>query len=230
MPLYSLDASDPRQPFPPTEHALDEPNGLLALGGCLSPQRILNAYRNGIFPWFGPDDPILWWSPQPRMVLFPERLHVARSLRKSVRRMAYDIRYDTQFAEVIRACAAPRDQQQGTWITAEMQQAYCVLHRLGYAHSIEAWQDGELVGGLYGLALGQVFFGESMFYLRRDASKAAFVDLVQHLQIWDYRLIDCQVASDHLTSLGAETIDRQHFNRLLDQHVYFPPAAGAWQL
>lgn len=214
--LYWLDPNDRRHAFPAVERALREPNGLLAVGGDLAPERILNAYRHGIFPWFGPGQPILWWSPDPRAVLFPDKLKVARSLRKTINKGAFQVRFDTAFAQVIRACAeTPRRGQNGTWITAEMQQAYLRLHKMGYAHSAESWHGDELVGGLYGLHLGRVFYGESMFSRQTDASKVAFVHLVRRLQEEGVVLIDCQVTTDHLLSLGAEEIPRRRFSELL---------------
>lgn len=228
MQLQQLDPRDPAQAFPPVTQALRSPNGLLAVGGCLAPQRILNAYRVGIFPWFSPQEPILWWSPNPRMVVFPEHLIVSRSLHKTLRQQRFLVTYDRAFVEVMSACAQPRTDQAGTWISPEMLEAYTKLHQLGHAHSIEAWQEGELVGGLYGIALGQVFFGESMFHRCRDASKVAFVHLVQHLQNWGYQLIDCQVASPHLASLGAEDISRSRFSALLEQHCNAPISPNAW--
>lgn len=229
MQLTLLDPDNPAQAFPDPERALTEPNGLLAWGGCLSARRLLNAYRHGIFPWYNPGEPILWWSPNPRLVLYPERLNVSRSLQKTLRRNAFEIRYDHDFAAVIAACAAPRPGSAGTWLTQEMRTAYRTLHRLGVAHSAEAWQDGQLVGGLYGLAIGRVFFGESMFHHRTDASKAAFVTLVRQLAAWDYRLIDCQVSSGHLLSFGAEEIDRDLFGTQLRQWCAERPAATAWR-
>lgn len=217
---YWLDPADRSYAFPPVEHALKEPDGLLAVGGDLAPQRILSAYRHGIFPWFSPGQPILWWSPDPRAVLFPDQLKVARSLRKTINKGSYQVRFDTAFARVIRACAAtPRRGQNGTWITPEMQQAYIRLHEMGYAHSAESWHGDELVGGLYGMRLGRVFFGESMFSHRSDASKVAFVHLVRRLQEEGVVLIDCQVTTDHLLSLGAEEIPRRRFVELLGQYA-----------
>lgn len=217
---YWLDPVDRSYAFPPVEHALHEPDGLLAVGGDLAPQRILNAYHHGIFPWFSPGQPILWWSPDPRAVLFPDKLKVARSLRKTINKGSYQVRFDTAFARVIRACAeTPRHGQNGTWITPEMQQAYIRLHEMGYAHSAESWHGDELVGGLYGMRLGRVFFGESMFSHRTDASKVAFVHLVRKLQEEGVVLIDCQVTTDHLLSLGAEEIPRRRFVELLGQYA-----------
>jgi leucyl/phenylalanyl-tRNA--protein transferase len=217
---FWLDADDKGYAFPPVEHALREPDGLLAVGGDLAPERILSAYRQGIFPWFSPGQPILWWSPDPRAVLLPEKLKVSRSLRKTINKGSFRVTFDTAFEQVIRACAAtPRRGQPGTWITEEMQQAYIHLHRMGHAHSAESWSGDELVGGLYGLRLGRVFYGESMFSRRTDASKVAFVHLVRKLQEEGVVLIDCQVTTDHLLSLGAEEIPRRRFVELLRQHT-----------
>lgn len=201
--------------FPPTSQALSEPNGLLAAGGDLSADRLLAAYQRGIFPWYEPGQPILWWTPDPRMVLFPDKVHISRSLRKTLRKNLFTVTADKAFAHVITACAEKRAYAEGTWITDDMKQAYCDLHELGVAHSIEAWQDGDLVGGLYGVAIGKVFFGESMFSIRKDASKVAFVCLANQLKQWGFQLIDCQVASQHLFSLGAEEISRSQFEQLL---------------
>ncbi len=225
MHLHWLDA-DPR--FPPVEQALRDPNGLLAMGGDLHPQTLLEAYRQGIFPWYEAGQPILWWSPDPRLVLYPERLKVSRSLRKVLRAGRFEIRFDTAFDAVIEGCAAPRPGQSGTWITEEMKAAYRRLHRLGHAHSAEAWQDGELAGGLYGVALGGVFFGESMFTRVSDASKAAFTTLVRHLQNWGYTLIDCQVTTDHLLRLGAEEVPRRRFQRELETALLHPGRPAPW--
>ncbi len=206
--------------FPHPDMAMSEPDGLLAIGGDLSPQRIVNAYINGIFPWFSEGQPILWWSPNPRAVLFPEKLHVSRSLKKLIRKGIYSSTLDQAFEQVIENCArTPRKDQDGTWITDEMAEAYIHLHRLGLAHSAECWLDGELVGGLYGIALGEVFFGESMFSHRTNASKVAFVHLLDELKKADYALIDCQVTTDHLLSLGAEEIPRNQFLNLVKVHT-----------
>ncbi len=201
--------------FPPLERALKSPNGLLAAGGDLSPERLKVAYSEGIFPWYESGQPILWWSPDPRSVLFPAKLHISRSLRKTLRKNLFNVTADTAFESVINACAKSRKYTHGTWITPEMQRAYTQLFQLGYAHSVEAWQNGELVGGLYGVALGRAFFGESMFSFRTDASKVAFVHLVKQLQIQGYQVIDCQVSSEHLFSLGAEEIPRSQFSQIL---------------
>lgn len=194
-------------PFPPVERALTEPNGLLAAGGDLSWARLLEGYRHGIFPWFSPGDPILWWSPDPRMVLVPCEFRCSKSLAKTLRNKPHDVRIDTAFEAVMRACAAPRDGHGGTWIVEEMIRAYCKLHELGYAHSVEVWMEGELAGGLYGVALGRMFYGESMFSRRTDASKIA----LHHLSQQDYGLIDCQFHTPHLASLGAKEVGRAEF-------------------
>lgn len=194
---------------------MDEPNGLLAAGGDLSPPRLLAAYRLGIFPWYEEGQPILWWSPHPRTVLFPADIHVSRSLHKTLRRQELRVTLDQCFEKVIRACAGPRRDAHGTWITEEMIEAYCQLHRLGYAHSVEVWQQGRLSGGLYGVALGRAFFGESMFSLVSNASKVALVHLAGQLREWDFGFIDCQVESPHLLSMGATSITRHEFQNLL---------------
>ena len=209
-----LDAEDP---FPPVDEALREPNGLLAAGGDLSPARLLDAYRQGIFPWFGDEDPLLWWSPDPRMVLFVDELHVSRSLRKTIRSGRFSVTADRAFSAVMSGCAEPRADQEGTWITTEMRAAYARLAALGYAHSVEAWEGDALVGGLYGVAIGRMFFGESMFARVSDASKVAFVALVRQLQRWGFRLIDCQMPTAHLASLGAREIPRREFLAEVDR-------------
>ena len=215
-------------PFPPVSKALQSPNGLLCAGGDLSPERIVEAYSRGIFPWFSEGDPILWWSPDPRMVLFPAELKVSRSLRKALARGDYETRFDTAFREVMQACAHPRNGQGGTWIVPEMVDAYTQLHERGLAHSVESWRDGELVGGLYGVALGKVFFGESMFARAPDASKVALVKLVQRLAADGYRVIDCQQATAHLASLGAREIPRKEFAQLVEDSIQNPPSGERW--
>ena len=215
-------------PFPPAARALVQPNGLLAAGADLTPARLLEAYRHGIFPWYSEGEPILWWSPDPRMVLFTEQLKVSRSLAKSVRNKGFEVRFDTVFAAVIDACAAPRHGQGGTWITAEMRTAYLRLHRLGHAHSVETWRAGELQGGLYGVAIGRMFFGESMFARAADASKVALVALVQDLHRRGFPLIDCQMVTRHLVSLGARAIPRAEFLRRVEALVNFDLGPGSW--
>jgi leucyl/phenylalanyl-tRNA--protein transferase len=220
----------PDDPVPPVTAALTEPNGLLAAGGELSAARLIEAYRGGIFPWFNPGQPILWWSPDPRMVLFPSELKVSRSLNKTLRNRDHEMRADTSFQAVMRACAEPRAEQDGTWITDEMVAAYCALHDQGIAHSVETWIGGELAGGLYGVALGRVFYGESMFTRAADASKIALVSLVRQLERWNFGMIDCQVHTGHLTSLGAREIPRAEFLRKLVELVNYPDAYGRWKL
>jgi len=228
LPLQWLDPNDAAQPFPDVEDALREPDGLLAIGGDLSPSRLLRAYRQGIFPWYNSDQPILWWSPDPRTVLYPPSLKISRSLRKTLRKSIFTVTADTAFRRVIQYCAAPRSTDGGTWLTDDMVEAFCRLHRMGHAHSVESWYQGELVGGLYGLALGRIFFGESMFARHSDASKVAFVRLVEHLQQWGYVLIDCQVASEHLRSLGATSIPRRDFIATLNRYCDVPTAWRTW--
>jgi leucyl/phenylalanyl-tRNA---protein transferase len=215
-------------PFPPVQLALREPNGLLAAGGDLSPERLLEAYRKGIFPWFSEGDPILWWSPDPRMVLFPGELRISRSFGKILRNRRYEIRFDSEFEEVIAGCAAPRKGETGTWISETMTAAYVRLHRLGYAHSVETWMAGDLAGGLYGVAIGGVFFGESMFSRVRDASKIALAALVAHLRSAGFELIDCQMHTRHLETLGARGIPRRRFSRLLEELIHYPGSPGTW--
>lgn len=209
--------------FPPVTQALRSPNGLLAAGGDLSATRLLEAYRHGIFPWFSEGEPILWWSPDPRMVLFPGEFKLSHSLRKTLRKGDHEVRTDTAFEQVMRACAAPRAGANGTWIHEEMIAAYCELHRLGYAHSIETWMDGQLAGGLYGMALGRMFYGESMFSRRTDASKIALTHLAAQLKRWDFGMIDCQMNTPHLASLGAREIPRKEFIARLQELINYAP-------
>lgn len=213
-------AEDPGAQFPPIEQALLDPDGLLAVGGDLSPQRLLNAYQQGIFPWYSEGEPILWWSPDPRCVLFPEKLKISRSLKKTLRKQLFKISMDTAFEAVMRACAESRPNQQGTWISEDMLQAYVRMHQLGFAHSVECWQDEQLVGGLYGMAIGKVFFGESMFSRKTDASKVALVYLCDYLIEHGFKLIDSQIYTPHLESLGAELIPRPQFAELLKQYCW----------
>lgn len=214
--------------FPDPETALDEPDGLLAIGGDLHPERLIQAYSQGIFPWFSDDQPVLWWSPNPRCVLFPSRVHIARSLRRRLNRNDLRITVDCAFEEVIRNCGALREE--GTWITGDMEAAYCHLHELGHAHSFEAWNaDGQLVGGLYGVAIGRCFFGESMFSRQRDASKVVFVHVARQLEHWGYALMDCQVENGHLMSLGAERISRRRFLTIIKENGD-RPAGHDWHM
>lgn len=218
--------SQPR--FPPLDCALAEPNGLLAAGGALTPPWLLAAYARGIFPWYSEGEPILWWSPDPRLVLFPDHIHLSRSLRRVLRSARFEVRTDSAFAAVIAACAAPRGGAPGTWITAEMQAAYIRMHELGYAHSVECWRDGELVGGLYGMALGRVFFGESMFSRVPDASKVALAHLGRLLAARGYGIIDCQMTTPHLMSMGAVEIPRALFCRALAALIEYGPPPERW--
>jgi leucyl/phenylalanyl-tRNA--protein transferase len=220
----------PDTPFPPLTAALAEPNGLLAAGGDLSPERLLAAYRRGIFPWYSDGQPILWWSPDPRMVLHVSEFHISHSLSKRVRRGDFEIRVDTAFRSVIEACATtPRDGQRGTWITGPMVDAYCELHRRGHAHSVESWRDGELRGGLYGLALDRMFFGESMFAWESDASKVALVHLVALVRRMDVPLIDCQQETSHLSTFGARPIAREAFAAHLAALIHSTEPVAAWR-
>ena len=201
----------PADPFPPVEQALDQPDGLLAAGGSLTTRRLVEAYRHGIFPWFNEGDPILWWSPDPRTVLRPSQIHVSRSLRKTLRKESFLLTIDRVFTRVLDGCAAPRSGDSGTWLSLPMRRAYASLHAEGLAHSIEVWMDGELAGGIYGVAIGRMFFGESMFSRRTDASKIAMARLAAQLDRWEFPLIDCQLETHHLLSLGAEQLSRRAF-------------------
>ncbi len=216
--------------FPDAESALQEPNGLLAAGGNLAPERLIEAYSKGIFPWFEEDQPILWWTPDPRMVLFPEELHISRSLSRAMKKSSLELTSDQAFDKVMLACAGRRRYASGTWITNEMIDAYCALHTRGVAHSIEAWDEGTLVGGLYGLAIGEVFFGESMFSHQDNASKIAFASTVQKLRSLGYRLIDCQVSSPFLASFGAREIPRREFITMLPRSADYSRNKAHWPL
>lgn len=231
LSLHLLNPNRPDEPFPSVAQAWNEPNGLLAVGGDLSVQRLANAYSHGIFPWFGPREPIYWWSPNPRAVLYPAHTRLSRSLRKNMRNKGYQICFDQNFRAVVNACAAPRSYTNGTWITEDMSAAYARLHEAGMAHSVEVYSpDGaELIGGLYGVAVGGVFCGESMFSRSPDTSKIALVALAYHLQRWGFAVIDCQIANEHLLSMGAEEIPRAQFLEILKQHAHTPPAAD-WRI
>lgn len=224
MPVFRL---PDQMIFPDPE--LSRRDGLLAVGGDLSPERLVLAYRMGIFPWYADGEPILWWSPDPRLVLYPDELHVSRSLEKILKQGRYHVTLDRDFAAVIAACAeSPRENQPGTWITGDMKAAYCRLHEAGVAHSVEVWQEGELAGGLYGVSLGKCFFGESMFTRRANASKIGLVTLVRLLRHWSFRLIDCQVTTGHLVRLGAREISRKRFLAELGQALKSPTRQGGW--
>ncbi|MCF6253128.1 MAG: leucyl/phenylalanyl-tRNA--protein transferase [Thiomicrorhabdus sp.] len=221
--------------FPPTHLALPDPNGLLAIGGNLTPEWLLHAYSKGIFPWFNPEEPILWWSPNPRSVLFIDELKIKRSLRKTIQKWTktpdFSVTLDQDFTGVMHACASvPRKDQAGTWITPAMLTAYTKLHQSGHAHSVEVWQDGQLVGGLYGIAIGKMFFGESMFSNVTDGSKVALVALSMQLKEWGFKLIDTQVETPHLNSLGASQIKRVEFEGLMNQQINQPFNTQKWQL
>ncbi len=223
-----LDPDDDSDPFPAIELALKDPDGLLAAGGSLRPERLLKAYRSGIFPWFDDQQPILWWSPDPRLMLKPSELHISRSLNKFIKKQHYRCTIDTAFDRVMTACSAPREQQDGSWITDSMIDAYQELFKLGHAHSVEVWLNNELIGGLYGVCIGQVFFGESMFSRQTNASKVGFAFICRHLAEWGCEVVDCQVHSDHLESLGAAVIPRNSFMQLLDQYCPLPLSNNAW--
>jgi leucyl/phenylalanyl-tRNA---protein transferase len=225
-----LSEQDRVEAFPPVAQALKEPDGLLAAGGDLSPERLQAAYRRGIFPWYSRGQPILWWSPDPRAVLIPRELKISRSLAKTLRNSRFEVRFDTAFADVIAACGDSKLRAEGTWIVREMRAAYCKLHELGLAHSVEVWRDQELVGGLYGVALGKIFYGESMFSRVSDASKVALKFLCDELIRREFALIDCQMATPHLLSLGAKLIPRKEFIDAVGVYAQPPDMAGAWEL
>lgn len=215
MPIPFITDDDELTPFPAVRDALHEPNGLLMAGGNLSQARLLSAYSQGIFPWYEADDPILWWSPDPRCVIHPNKIHISKSLRKTIRSSHFTITENTAFSDVMEQCGEPRDGSRGTWITQQMLSAYCELHESGIAQSVELWMNEKLIGGLYGIVLGRVFIGESMFSRERDASKMALAHLAQS---GSYDLIDCQLETEHLVSMGAETIRRQEYIDLLKKH------------
>lgn len=227
--LYWIDPDSAADNFPPITSALPQPDGLLCFGGDLSPERLLNAYQRGIFPWYSEGQPIMWWSPSPRCVIYPHELSVSRSLKKKMRNAGYQFSMDRAFEEVIKACAAARNDESGTWITQDMQDAYIQLHKLGHAHSAEIWKDGTLIGGLYGIALGQIFFGESMFSLQADASKMALACMTRRLIRHGFQLIDAQVTSAHMMSLGAREIERQTFSTMLQKYCHVAHDINVWQ-
>jgi len=229
QPLLWIAANTLADDFPDVREALEDPDGLLAAGGDLASGTLLEAYRRGIFPWYSHGQPILWWSPDPRCVLYPGQVHASRSLRRTLRRERFAVVCDTAFDAVLHGCAGPRRGVEGTWLSNEMIAAYRRLHHLGAAHSVECLQDGALVGGLYGVTIGRVFFGESMFSRVSDASKCALFSLSHNLRRWGYELIDCQLDSAHLRSLGALTIPRSRFTQLLERLCGEAPAAGAWK-
>ena len=226
MPIFRL-VDEPI--FPPPDYA--DPSGLLAVGGDLSKERLLEAYRLGIFPWYSDDQPILWWSPDPRLVLDLKDFIISRSLRKTLKKGIFQVTFDHAFEEVIQACAVvPRSAQNGTWITEEMQEAYINLHGLGYAHSVESWIGGKLAGGLYGISLGKAFFGESMFHLKTDASKVALATLVEKLKSWDFQFIDSQMTTEHMVRLGAKELPRRIFLKRLQLALRHPTKRGRWRI
>jgi leucyl/phenylalanyl-tRNA--protein transferase len=226
MPIYRLLQE---VIFPPPGYA--DPSGLLAVGGDLSSERLLEAYRLGIFPWYSEDQPILWWSPDPRLILELNDFKPSRSLRKSIRKGIFQVSFDRAFTEVIRACASvPREGQRGTWITSEMQKAYIHLHSVGYAHSVESWFEGKLAGGLYGVSLGKAFFGESMFHRVSNASKVALAMLVEKLESWNFHFIDAQMTTEHMLRLGAKEVPRRIFIKRLNSALRYPTKRGKWRI
>ncbi|HEU0198252.1 MAG TPA: leucyl/phenylalanyl-tRNA--protein transferase [Nevskiaceae bacterium] len=227
--LHWLDPRDPEQDFPPPSRAMRNPNGLLAIGGNLTPNRLIKAYSSGIFPWFNPDEPILWWCPNPRAVLVPSAFHVSHSLAKRLRQGHFALTLDHAFPAVLEGCAGARAKSHGTWLGPAMRAAYTTLHEMGYAHSVEVWIRGELAGGLYGVALGHIFFGESMFSRATDASKIALYALSAQLTAWDFPLIDCQIASPHLTTLGVHSIPRRSFLAQVQQTLKQGARTGPWR-
>jgi leucyl/phenylalanyl-tRNA--protein transferase len=227
--LYWIEPDSPPDNFPAIENALSHPDGLLCFGGDLSDERLLCAYERGIFPWYSEGQPIMWWSPSPRCVIYPDELVIRRSLKKSMRNGGYNFSMDQAFSDVIRCCAAPREDEAGTWITDAMQDAYRHLHALGYAHSVEIWKNDQLVGGLYGIAIGQVFFGESMFSTQRDTSKIALACLIHRIRDAGFKLIDAQVTSGHLISLGAREIERSRFHSELTTYCHMENTIDLWQ-
>ncbi len=230
LPIPWIAADDETTPLPDPETALAEPNGLLAIGGSLSPSRLEAAYRAGIFPWYSPGEPILWWSPDPRALITPKSLHISRSMRRALRRADHTVTLDTAFDQVVSECAAPRDDQPGTWITQEMRAAYSRLHMAGLAHSIEVWRDNTLIGGLYGVSIGHAFFGESMFSRAPNGSKIALIWLLRQIEHWGFHFLDCQLPTAHLQSLGALCLPRKRFLLALAASQRHPTRLSPWQL
>ena len=226
--IHILDQHNVR--FPPVTEALQQPDGLLAMGGNLDIETLVNAYQSGIFPWYNEGEPLLWWSPDPRMVVRPDNIHISSSMKRLLKKHTYTVTFDTSFRAVIDACSEPREGQNGTWITEEMKQAYCRLHSAGYAHSIEVWDHEQLIGGLYGVAIGKVFFGESMFSRASNSSKLAMIYLCGELDLRGFKLIDCQVPSKHLESLGATLITRNIFIKQLNDYCRYPISDANWKL
>ncbi len=224
MPVYALN----KEIIFPDPNLADE-QGLLAIGGDLTPERLVLAYANGIFPWYSDNDPIMWWSPDPRMVLYPADFKISKSFQQTLRNSSFEVKFDTNFKNVIDKCAkVPRYGEDGTWITDDMKKAYIDLHRIGFAHSVETYRNGKLVGGLYGVSLGRAFFGESMFHLERDASKVALYYLVERVKEWKFRFIDAQIETDHLQSLGAISISRANYLNILKEVIKWPTKRGKW--
>jgi len=227
--LHWLDPRNPRQPFPPAHLAMREPNGLLAIGGDLSVTRLLRAYAIGVFPWYNPDEPILWWCPDPRAVLAPAEFHTSRSLARRLRKQDFAVTMNQAFGDVLEACAAPRARGRGTWLGPEMKHAYEELHQRGFAQSVEVWRHGQLAGGLYGVSLGRMFYGESMFSRADDGSKIALHYLCRQLAHWRFELLDCQIASPHLATLGAVEVPRERFLARLRDCAVAPGRTGRWR-
>ena len=214
--------------FPPTDKALSEPDGLLAIGGKLDVKNLLEAYKLGIFPWYSEENPVMWWSPKIRPIIRPHEIRISKSLKKTIKKNTFDLSYDKCFKRIMQNCSTSGDRAGKSWITSTMIEAYTELHALGHAHSVECWQNGELCGGLYGVSVGRIFYGESMFSKEADASKVALVDLCAKLQAWGYLVIDCQIPSPHLNRLGAKLVEREQFEKIISQNVDKPPAPGAW--
>ena len=227
--FYSVSEQTFTSSFPSTECALTEPDGLLAIGGKLDTNNLLKAYKLGIFPWYSEENPVMWWSPKVRPVIRPSEIKVSKSLKKTIKKNTFHLSYDKCFKTIMEHCSINGERAGKSWITSTMIEAYTELHKLGHAHSVECWQNGELCGGLYGVSVGRVFYGESMFSKQSDASKVALVDLCANLDAWGYLVIDCQIPSRHLISLGAELVERNQFEKIISQNVDKPPAPSAWK-